>query len=87
MLKYIFVVVFGRSSKFCGLLIYQRRVDRAVGSGGFVLRLLLFLSLLFGWCCLCWRCNMELSSSREAASCAATHKTLKHFIKALNSVV
>jgi hypothetical protein len=24
------------SSKFCGLLIHQRRVDRAVGSGGFL---------------------------------------------------
>jgi hypothetical protein len=33
----------GRSSKFCGLLIHQRRDDRAVGSGGFLfLRLLLF---------------------------------------------
>jgi hypothetical protein len=29
---------------FCGLLVDQRRVDRAVGSGGFVLRLLLFVS-------------------------------------------
>jgi hypothetical protein len=33
---------------FCGLLVDQRRVDRAVGSGGFFLRLLLFLS--FGLC-------------------------------------
>jgi hypothetical protein len=33
---------------FCGLLVDQRRVDRAVGSGGFFLRLLLFLSLVFG---------------------------------------
>jgi hypothetical protein len=38
---------------FCGLLVDQR----AVGSGGFVLRLLLFVSLLFGWCFLCWRCK------------------------------
>jgi hypothetical protein len=28
---------------FCGLLVDQRRVDRAVGSGGFFLRLLLLL--------------------------------------------
>jgi hypothetical protein len=28
---------FGWSSKFCGLLIHQRRGDRAVGSGGFCL--------------------------------------------------
>jgi hypothetical protein len=27
----------GWSSKFCGLLIHQRRGDRAVGSGGFCL--------------------------------------------------
>jgi hypothetical protein len=27
---------------FCGLLVDQRRVDQAVGSGGFFLRLLLF---------------------------------------------
>jgi hypothetical protein len=26
----------GRSSKFCGLLVHQRRVDWAVGSGGFL---------------------------------------------------
>jgi hypothetical protein len=26
----------GWSSKFCGLPVYQRRVDRAVGSGGFL---------------------------------------------------
>jgi hypothetical protein len=32
----------GRSSKLCGLLVDQRRVDRVVGSGGFFLRLLLF---------------------------------------------
>jgi hypothetical protein len=37
MLKYILVVVFGRSSNFCGLPIHQRRGDRAVGSGGFCL--------------------------------------------------
>jgi hypothetical protein len=37
---------------FCGLLIHQRRVDRAVGSGGFVLRLLLFcLFFLAGVVC------------------------------------
>jgi hypothetical protein len=33
---------------FCDLLVDQHRVDRAVGSGGFFLRLLLFLPLLFG---------------------------------------
>jgi hypothetical protein len=33
---------------FCGLLVDQRRVDRAVGSGGLFLRLSLFLFLLFG---------------------------------------
>jgi hypothetical protein len=32
---------------FCGLLVHQRRVDRAVGSGGFFLRLLLFVSVTF----------------------------------------
>jgi hypothetical protein len=38
-------VVFGRSSKFCGLLVHQRRGDRAVGSGGFfVFRLLSLVS-------------------------------------------
>jgi hypothetical protein len=35
----------GWSSKFFGLLIHQRRGDRAVGSGGFVFRLLLLLVL------------------------------------------
>jgi hypothetical protein len=37
MLKYILGVVFGRSSNFCGLLVYQRSGDRAVGSEGFCL--------------------------------------------------
>jgi hypothetical protein len=55
----------GRSSKFCGLLIHQRRGDRAVGSGGFcfspVIASLFFVasvlymlemqvSLLRSWC-------------------------------------
>jgi hypothetical protein len=31
----------GGPPNFCGLLVDQRRVDRAVGSGGFFLRLLL----------------------------------------------
>jgi hypothetical protein len=31
MLKYILVVVFGRSSKFCGLPVYQRRGDLSCG--------------------------------------------------------
>jgi hypothetical protein len=31
----------GWSSKFCGLLIHQRRGDRAVGSGGFCLTLVI----------------------------------------------
>jgi hypothetical protein len=41
---------FGRSSKFCGLLIHQRRGDRAVGSGGFLSYACYCLSLLSGWC-------------------------------------
>jgi hypothetical protein len=52
MLKYpdewVFVSLYdglGGPPIFCGLLVDQRRVDRAVGSGGFFLRLLLFLSL------------------------------------------
>jgi hypothetical protein len=42
------MMVWGGPPIFCGLLVDQRRVDRAVGGGGFFLRLLLFLSLLFG---------------------------------------
>jgi hypothetical protein len=35
---------------FCGLLIYQRRGNRAVGSGGFLSYACYCLSLLRGWC-------------------------------------
>jgi hypothetical protein len=38
----------GRSSKFCGLLIHQRRGDQAVGSGGFLSYACYCLSLLRG---------------------------------------
>jgi hypothetical protein len=45
MLKYIFVVVFGRSYNVCGLPVYQRSGDQALGSGGFfVFRLLSLVS-------------------------------------------
>jgi hypothetical protein len=40
----------GRSSKFCVLLVHQRRGDRAVGSGGFLSYASYCLSLLRGWC-------------------------------------
>jgi hypothetical protein len=49
--KWAFVSLYdglGGPPIFCGLLVDQRRVDRAVGSGGLFLNLLLFLSLLFG---------------------------------------
>jgi hypothetical protein len=36
------------SSKFCGLLIHQRRGDRAVGSGGYLSYACYYLSLLRG---------------------------------------
>jgi hypothetical protein len=36
--------------QFCGLLVYQRRGDRAVGIGGFLSYACYCLSLPRGWC-------------------------------------
>jgi hypothetical protein len=46
---------------FYGLLVDQRRVDRAVGSGGFFLRLLLFLTA-----------TADIRSSGAGLNCAST---------------
>jgi hypothetical protein len=40
----------GGPPSFFGLLIHQRRGDRAVGSGGFLFYACYWLSLLRGWC-------------------------------------
>jgi hypothetical protein len=48
----------GWSSKFFGLLIHQRRGDRAVGSGGLLLLLVLRKQLLCAFLSLIFLCGM-----------------------------